>query len=94
VKKEVVYQQPVEIQRTQIETIKPTVVEQVTLNKEHVHQKVAPEVYVEDATKLTPNHQYYSQDTLNNSNLANSSNLNANANEFVSAGQPQPQQQQ
>jgi hypothetical protein len=59
--KQVIYQQPVEIQKTHIEKIKPVVREQVTLEKEHVHEKLAPEVYQEDAKK-TSTQQFYSQD--------------------------------
>jgi len=56
----VVYQQPVEIETIQIEKIKPKIVEEVTVEKEHVHQKVRPEIYVEDATYINEGHQYYS----------------------------------
>jgi len=57
----IVYQQPVEIESVQIEKIIPKVVEEVTVEKEHVHQKVRPEIYVENATYINEGHQYYSQ---------------------------------
>jgi len=60
--KQVVYQQPVEIQKTHIEKIKPKVREEVTLEKEHIHEKLAPEVYQEDVKKAATQQQYYSQD--------------------------------
>jgi len=61
--KEVVYQQPVEIQRTQIEKIIPKVREEVTLEKEHIHQKLAPEVYQEETRQVFADDKYFSQDT-------------------------------
>jgi len=41
--KEVVYQQPIEIEKTTIEQVKPTIHEDIKVEKEHVYQKVAPE---------------------------------------------------
>jgi len=41
--KEVVYQQPIEIEKTTIEQVKPTIHEDVKVEKEHIYQKVAPE---------------------------------------------------
>jgi len=49
--KQVIYQQPVEIQKTHIEKIKPKVREEVTLEKEHIHEKLAPEIYQENVKK-------------------------------------------
>jgi molybdopterin converting factor small subunit len=66
--KEVVYEQPVEIQRTQIEKIIPKVREEVTLEKEHIHQKLAPEVYQEETRQVFGNDKYFSQDTTNLNN--------------------------
>jgi len=59
--KQVIYQQPVEIQKTHIEKIKPIVREEVTLEKEHIHEKLAPEVYQENVKKASTE-QYFSQD--------------------------------
>jgi len=67
--KEVVYQQPVEIQRTKIEKIIPKVREEVTLEKEHVHQKLAPEVYQEETRQVYDNDKYFSQETTTRTNL-------------------------
>jgi len=61
--KEVVYQQPVEIERTNIENIVPKVREEVTLKKEHVYEKTAPEVYQDNTQVLEGGHKYFSQDT-------------------------------
>ena len=59
--KQVIYQQPVEIQKTHIEKIKPKVREEVTLEKEHIHEKLAPEVYQESVKKSSSN-KYFSQE--------------------------------
>jgi len=46
--KEVVYQQPIEIEKTLIEQVKPKVREDVKVEKEHVYQKLAPELHQEN----------------------------------------------
>jgi len=46
--KEVIYQQPIEIEKRNIENIKPTIHENVLLEKEHVYQKMAPEIQSEN----------------------------------------------
>jgi hypothetical protein len=74
--KEVVYQQPVEIQRTQIEKIIPKVREEVTLEKEHIHQKLAPEVYQEETRQVIGNDKYFSQDTTARTDLNNGAPIN------------------
>lgn len=49
--KEIIYEQPVEIQKTQIEKLKSKVVEEVTLEKNHIHQKLSPEFHVQEPKK-------------------------------------------
>jgi len=58
--KQVIYQQPVEIQKTHIEKIKPIVREEVTFEKEHIHEKLAPEIHRENAKKSTTE-QFFSE---------------------------------
>jgi len=74
----VVYQQPVEIEAIQIEKIRPKVVEEVTVEKEHIHQKVRPEIYVEDATHVNEGHQYYSHNKTIGEKSIDSNNSNTN----------------
>jgi len=71
--KEVIYQQPIEIERHTIENIKPTIHENVLLDKEHVYQKMAPEIQSENVQHIKQNDEFYSKDTNNNNN-----NLNTN----------------
>jgi len=74
--KEVVYEQPVEIQRTEIEKIKPKIREEVTLEKEHIRETVAPEVHQANA-KVVESEKYFSQDTArnNNNDVSTSANM-------------------
>jgi len=60
--KNVVYEQPIEIERKEIETIKPTIVENVSINKEHICQKEQPKIVTQDATILNNKDRYYSQE--------------------------------
>jgi len=74
VKKEVIYQQPIEIERHNIENIKPTIHENVLLDKEHVYQKMAPEIQFENVQHVHQNEEFYSKDTNSNNNLNTNSN--------------------
>jgi len=53
--KEVVYQQPIEIEKTTIEQVKPTIHEDVKVEKKHVYQKVAPEFQQADVQYVEEN---------------------------------------
>jgi len=53
--KEVVYQQPIEIEKQNVEQVIPKVKENVTLQKEHVYQKLAPDVQQNDAQVIQEN---------------------------------------
>jgi len=55
--KEVVYQQPIEIEKTTIEQVKPTIHKDVTVKKEHVYQKVAPEFQQDNVQYIKENQQ-------------------------------------
>jgi len=59
--KEVVYEQPIEIERKEIEHVKEKVIENVTLQKEHVHQKVEPEIIRENVEVINTGDRFYSQ---------------------------------
>jgi hypothetical protein len=72
--KEVIYQQPIEIERHTIENIKPTIHENVLLDKEHVYQKMAPEIQSENVQHVHQNEEFYSKDTNSNNNLNTNSN--------------------
>jgi len=63
--KQTVYQQPVEIEQRFIEKVKPIVNEQVTINKEHVHEKLAPEHYVKNVQQVDHGDHFFSKDLSN-----------------------------
>jgi len=73
--KEVLYQQPVEIERTKVEKIIPTVHENVTLNKEHIYEKTAPE-YHQESPQVVEKEKFYSQDTTANTAAFNADTVN------------------
>jgi len=60
--KEVVYQQPIEIEKTTIEQVKPTIHEDVNIEKEHVYQKVAPEFQQADIQHVQKDQQEMRQE--------------------------------
>jgi len=93
--KEVVYKQPVEIQQTVVEKIKPTVREEVTLEKEHIYQKLVPEVHIDNTTQIFEGDTYYSKDVANNRVIAtNDVNTNTNTNESSGIEQEQNQKRE
>jgi len=55
--KNVVYQQPIEIEKNTIEQVKPTLHEDVNIEKEHIYQKVAPEYRQGDVQHIQENQQ-------------------------------------
>jgi len=61
-KKNIVYEQPIEIERKEIETIQPTIVENVAIEKEHITQKEQPQIVTQEATVLNNKDRYYSQE--------------------------------
>jgi len=60
--KQIIYEQPIEIERRHIETIKPTVHEQVKIINEHVSMKDEPETKVADTVVINQGHQYFTKD--------------------------------
>lgn len=66
INKQVIYEQPVEITKTLIEKVKPTVIENITLDEEHVHEKLEPQVVSENVQVLQQGDQFYSQNGDNN----------------------------
>jgi len=87
--KEVVYQQPIEIEKTNIEKIKPKVREEVLLEKEHIHQKLAPEFYSEDAQRIRQQDEFYSKEIDKNLKIIPAENTNLNANTNANLNQNQ-----
>jgi hypothetical protein len=61
--KQTVYQQPIEIEQKYIEKVKPVVNENITINKEHVFEKLAPEHYVSNAQEINKGDEFYSKDS-------------------------------
>jgi len=55
--KEVVYQQPIEIEKTTIEQVKPTIHEDVKVEQQHVYQKLAPEFQQANVQYVQENQQ-------------------------------------
>jgi hypothetical protein len=79
--KQVIYQQPVEIEQKFIEKIKPVVHENVTLEKEHVYEKQAPTLYTDNVQQFQQGDQFFSKDAgvgLTNTNMNVDSNMNNN----------------
>jgi len=66
--KQVLYQQPIEIEQKFIEKVKPIVNENVRLEKEHVHEKLAPEVLTNNAATINEGHEFYSKDAATRDN--------------------------
>jgi hypothetical protein len=60
--KQVIYQQPVEIEQKFVEKIKPVVHENVTLQKEHVYEKQAPTLYTDNVQQFQQGDQFFSKD--------------------------------
>jgi len=60
--KEVVYEQPIEIERKKIEKIQSNIVENVVINKEHIFEKENPEIITQDPTIVKNNDRYYAQE--------------------------------
>jgi hypothetical protein len=103
--KQVIYQQPVEIEQKFVEKIKPVVHENVTLEKEHVYEKQAPQFYTDNVQQIQQGDQFFSKDAgvgmtsantntnvdtnLNNNNTGLSSNLDARNDANFVAGQEQ-----
>jgi len=50
--KEVIYQQPIEIEKTNIEQIQPRIRENTKVEKEHIYQKLAPEIQQADVQTI------------------------------------------
>jgi len=100
--KQVIYQQPVEIEQKFVEKITPVVHENVTLNKEHVYEKQAPQLYTDNVQQFQQGDQFFSKDgaaavnagvgvtnTNVNNNTGLSSNLDARNDANFVAGQEQ-----
>jgi hypothetical protein len=101
--KQIIYQQPVEIEQKFVEKITPVVHENVTLNKEHVYEKQAPQLYTDNVQQIQQGDQFFSKDggvgvtntnvntnvNNNNNNTGLSSNLDARNDANFVAGQEQ-----
>jgi len=64
--KEVIYQQPIEVERTNIENVKSIIREDVLLEKEHIYQKLAPKIQSQNVQHIRQNDEFYSKDAPNN----------------------------
>jgi len=80
--KEVIYHQPVEIEKANIEIIKPKVREDIIKEEEHTYQKMTPEIYTNDPQHASQGDEFYSQDDRNKNLKASDKYINAQSQEM------------
>jgi len=67
--KEIIYEQPIEIERLHIEKVKPIVHEEVKILNEHVLTKMEPQTQTIEPVIINEGHKYYSKDVNDLENL-------------------------
>jgi len=78
--KQVVYEQPIEIEKKHIEHIVPRVHENILVEKEHVHEKLQPQVIQDNVQKRYDGDSYYANQGHPSSFYDNNNNNNNNNN--------------